>query len=113
MFKATFLILAATMALVPMAAAQPKQVTLAMDYDPALLSSETGAQALVSDLTREAHKLCSQRMPALGTLLVDKDCAADLVKAAVQQIHAEHASAGQEIAPGFQKLAAVDHVLAN
>lgn len=114
MFKATSMILAAAMVLTPIAAAESlKEVTLKMDYDPALLTSEAGAETIVSDLKREARKVCSQRVPAVGAVYVDTDCADALVKAAVQQIHADVSDAGAAIAPGFQRLAVVDYALAN
>lgn len=113
MLKATSMILAAAMALTPVAAADSlKEVTLKMDYDPALLTTEAGVETLVSDLQSKARKLCSQRVPALGSIYVDADCSATLVKAAVQQIHADQAAA-VELAPAFQRLAAVDYALAN
>ena len=113
MLKATSMILAAAMALTPVAAAESlKEVTLKMDYDPALLTTEAGVDTLVSELESKARKLCSQRVPALGSIYVDADCSASLVKAAVQQIHADQASS-VELAPPFQRLAAVDYALAN
>lgn len=113
MLKATSMILAAAMVLAPVAAAESlKEVTLTMDYDPALLTTEAGVETLVSDLESKARKLCSQRVPAIGAIYVDDTCSASLVKAAVQQIHADQATA-VELAPAFQELAAVDFVLAN
>ena len=110
MLKATSMILAAAMVLTPVAAAESlKEVTLKMNYDPALLTSEDGAETL----KREARKVCSQRVPAMGAVYVDEACADALVKAAIQQIHADVSTAGAEIAPGFQRLAAVDYALAN
>lgn len=114
MLKATSMILAAAMVLTPVAAAESlKEVTLKMNYDPALLTSEAGAETIVSDLKREARKVCSHRVPALSTVVVDNACADALVKAAVQQIHADVSDAGAAVAPGFQRLAAVDYALAN
>ncbi|MFN3607661.1 MAG: UrcA family protein [Hyphomonas sp.] len=114
MLKVSSIILAAAMALTPVAAAESlKEVTLKMDYDPALLTSETGAETVVSQLKREARKVCSQRLPAIGSVYVDTNCADTLVKAAVQQIHADVSDAGQAVAPEFQRLAAVDYALAN
>lgn len=114
MLKVSSIILAAAMAFTPVAAAESlKEVTLKMDYDPALLTSETGAETVVSQLKREARKVCSQRLPAIGSVYVDTDCADTLVKAAVQQIHADLNDAGQAVAPEFQRLAAVDYALAN
>ena len=114
MLKATSMILAAAMVLTPVAAAESlKEVTLKMDYDPALLTSEAGVETLVSELKREARKVCSQRLPAIGSVYVDADCADTLVKAAVTQIHADVSDAGQAVAPEFQRLAAVDYALAN
>ncbi|ABI78236.1 hypothetical protein HNE_0368 [Hyphomonas neptunium ATCC 15444] len=114
MLKATSMILAAAMVLTPVAAAESlKEVTLKMDYDPAALTSEAGAATLVSELKREARKVCSQRMPAIGSVYVDTTCADTLVKSAVQQIHADVSDAGQAVAPEFQRLAAVDYALAN
>ena len=114
MLKATSMILAAAMVLTPVAVAGPvKEVTLTMDYDPALLASEDGAATLVADLESKARKLCSQRVPALGTVYVDAECSASLVKAAVAQIHADQSELGLELAPAFQRLAAVDYALAN
>lgn len=114
MLKASSIILAVAMAITPVAAAESlKEVTLKMDYDPALLTSEAGAETLVSELKREARKLCSQRLPAIGSVYVDTNCADTLVKAAVQQIHADVIDAGQAVAPEFQRLASVDYALAN
>jgi UrcA family protein len=114
MLKFSSMILAAAMAVTPVAAAESlKEVTLKMDYDPALLTSEAGAETLVSELKREARKVCSQRLPAVGSMVVDADCADALVKAAVTQIHADVSDAGQAVAPEFQRLAAVDYALAN
>lgn len=114
MLKVSSMILAAAMMVTPVAAAESlKEVTLKMNYDPALLTSEAGAETLVSDLKREARKVCSQRIPALGSVYVDTNCADTLVKAAVQQIHADVSDAGQAVVPDFQRLAAVDYALAN
>lgn len=114
MLKVTSTILAAAMVLTPVAVAGPvKEVTLKMDYDPALLSTDAGVETLVSDLETKARKVCSQRIPAIGSIYVDTECSANLVKAAVQQIHADQSEAGLDIAPGFQTLASVDFPLAN
>lgn len=114
MLKATSMILAAAMVLTPVAAAESlKEVTLTMDYDPALLTSDAGAESIISELKREARKVCSQRLPAIGSIYVDTTCADSLVKAAVQQIEADVSGAGQAVSPGFARLAAVDYALAN
>lgn len=114
MLKATSMILAAAMALTPVAAAESlKEVTLKMNYDPALLTSEDGAETIVTSLKREARKVCSQRVPAMGAVYVDETCADALVKAAIQQIHADVSTSGADITPGFQRLAALDYALAN
>jgi UrcA family protein len=114
MLKATSMILAAAMVFTPVAAAESlKEVTLKMNYDPALLTSEDGAETIVTSLKREARKVCSQRVPAMGAVYVDETCTDTLVKAAIQQIHADVSTSGAEIAPTFQRLAAVDYALAN
>ena len=114
MLKVSSMIVAAAMVLTPVAAADSlKEVTLKMDYDPALLTSDAGAETLVSELKREARKVCSQRLPAIGSMYVDSECANSLVKAAVQQIHADVSEAGADVAPDFQRLAAVEYALAN
>ena len=59
MLKATSMILAAAMALTPVAAAESlKEVTLKMDYDPALLTTEAGVDTLGCELVSKARKLC-------------------------------------------------------
>lgn len=114
MFKPTSMILAAAMLLTPFAAAQGgAEVTLRMDYDPALLASDEGADSLITLLKREARKVCSQRIPATGGTYVDQDCVAGLMAAAIQQIHADQSAAGTAIAPGFEKLVTVEYALAN
>ncbi|MFN4025037.1 MAG: UrcA family protein [Hyphomonas sp.] len=114
MFKPTSMILAAAMVLTPFAAAQSgKEVTLRMDYDPALLASDDGADSLVKSLKREARKLCSQRIPATGGTYLDQDCVSNLMTAAIQQIHNDQTAAGTQIAPGFEKLVTVEYALAN
>ena len=114
MLKATSMILAAAMVLTPVAAAESlKEVTLKMNYDPALLTSEDGAETIVTSLKREARNICSQRVPAMGAVYVDETCADALVNAAIQQIHADVSTSGADITPGFQRLAAVDYALAN
>lgn len=106
MFKATSMILAAAMIVTPLASAGTvKEVTLQMNYDPALLSSEEGAAQVVKSLKREARKLCSHRMPATGSLVIDSECKADLTRAAVQQIQAEQAAAGNPVAGNLAHLA--------
>ncbi len=56
------MILAAAMALAPVAVAGPaKEVTLTMDYDPALLTTDAGVESLVSSLESKARKLCSTK----------------------------------------------------
>jgi hypothetical protein len=49
----------------------------------------------------------------MGAVYVDETCADALVKAAIQQIHADVSTSGADITPGFQRLAAVDYALAN
>lgn len=114
MFKPTSMILAAAMVLTPLATAQSgKEVTLRMDYDPALLASDAGADSLVKSLKREARKLCSQRVPATGGNFIDQTCVSGLMTAAIQQIHADQTAAGTQLAPGFEKLVTVEYALVN
>lgn len=114
MFKATSMILAAAMVFSPFAAAEPlKEVTLKMDYDPALLASDEGTDLLVTSLKREARKVCSHRVPATGSTYIDRDCVDGLMTAAVQQIHDDQSAAGQLFAPSFEQLVTVEYALVN
>lgn len=114
MFRPTSMILAAAMMLTPFAAAEGgTEVTLRMDYDPALLASDDGADGLVRSLKRQARKVCSQRIPATGGYYIDQDCVSSLMAAAVHQIHEHQSAAGTQIAPGFEKLVTVEYALAN
>lgn len=105
MLKSTLTALAAVALFAPAAVAEGgKLVTLKHDYDAAMLASDDGASALVTDLTRAAKRLCSTRVPASGGLYTDRACVDTLVAAAVKQIHAEQLEAGAEIAPGFERI---------
>jgi len=120
MFKPTVSILAAAMILAPVASAESlkgterlREVTLHMEYDPAKLTTEEGTASLVKSLKREARRACSQRISVMSSYYVDFDCADTLVKAAIQKIHADQSEAGLDIAPSFQRLAALDYALIN
>jgi UrcA family protein len=106
MLKSTLTALVAVAAFAPAAFAEgSKHVTLTHDYDAAVLASEDGASALVSDLTRSAKRLCTTRLPAGAGVYTDKACVDSLVSAAVKQIFAQQSEAGMDIAPGFERIA--------
>lgn len=114
MFKPTATILGAALLLTPIAfASDLKEVTLRVNYDPAVLETEAGSAELVRELRRESRKVCSHRVIITGTPYVDRGCVDSLVSAAIQQIHADQTQAGQAIAPAFERLAVLDYAQAN
>lgn len=114
MFKPVATILAAALILSPVAAASGlTEVTLQMNYDPAKLETEAGAAEIVSELRREARKLCTHRMIVIGAPMLDQACADSLVKAAIAQIHADQTAAGRALSPAFESLVTVNYAQAN
>jgi UrcA family protein len=114
MFKPVVTILAAALILSPVAAASGMtEVTLQMNYDPAKLETDAGSAEIVSELRREARKLCTHRLMVIGAPMVDHACAESLVKAAIEQIHADQTEAGRALSPAFKSLVAVNYAQAN
>ncbi|MFN7056278.1 UrcA family protein [Hyphomonas sp.] len=114
MFKPVATILAAALILSPVAAASGlTQVTLTMNYDAEKLETEAGTAEIVSELRREARKLCTHRLLVIGAPMVDQACADSLVKEAIQQIHADQSAAGRALSPAFKSLVTVNYAEAN
>jgi UrcA family protein len=107
MIKTTLTALAAVLAVSPAAFAESgRNVTLTHVYDAALLSSDAGATALLTELERTARRVCTSRVPAHGGTYTDEACVATLYTAAVQKIHAAQSAAGVDLAPVFERAAA-------
>lgn len=106
MLKATLTVLAAATILAPAALAESgKPVTLSLEYDTALLTSDASVAELLGDVKRAATRTCTSRIPAFGAYYIDKDCAASLYLAAVKQIHESGRDAGIDVAPAIEQAA--------
>ena len=83
-----------------------KQIDATITYDPALLETEDGAEAVMLDIKRQANSACRTVSMVSAGLKVDEACAADLLNKAVAKINdeklqAEYAEANLVVASGL------------
>ncbi|MBD3769737.1 MAG: UrcA family protein [Rhodobacterales bacterium] len=102
---------AALVAVVPFAASAETTtpVTVDITYDHALLASDLGAQAVLSDIRDQARSACTTSGAKFGrSPSVDRDCANDVMAQAAVKILKEREEMGLKTAPAFARVATVE-----
>lgn len=96
------LLAAGVVALAPAAFADSsKEITVTLEYDASLLSSEAGAAQVLASLESQADRACLRERALLVTERIDEVCATDLVAKAVAEIHSSESNAGMPLAGIF------------
>ena len=83
-------------------------ITVSIEYDQALLGSDTGAEAVLTDIRSQARAACTTPGSKFGRgPVVDRSCADDVMAQAAVKILQEREEMGLETAPAFARVAAV------
>lgn len=83
-------------------------VTVAIQFDHALLASDLGAQAVLDDMRLQARSACTTSGAKFGRgPVVDRSCADDVVAKAAVKILQEREAKGLDTAPTFARAATV------
>ena len=86
MFRTT-LALAAAVAVAGFAQAEEvRTVTAELTYDPALLTTEAGAEATLASFERQAKRACATLSMVSAGFTYDEVCIANMVETAVEEI---------------------------
>lgn len=86
MRKTVATLLAAAALAAPFAQAEGTPITVKFKYDATLLSSETGAKAVLKSIKEQAVEACAYKKPVYGAPTFDRACRDDLVSKAVSEI---------------------------
>ncbi|MEO1100824.1 MAG: UrcA family protein [Pseudomonadota bacterium] len=96
------LLAAGVVALAPAAFADSsKEITVSLEYDSSLLSSEAGAAQVLASLESQVDRACLRERSLIVTERIDEACATDLLAKAVAEIHNNEADAAVPLAGIF------------
>ncbi|MEO0881808.1 MAG: UrcA family protein [Pseudomonadota bacterium] len=105
MKKLVFSLTAVCVAMSPVALAEDKQeVSVTIDYDMALLDSESGAETLMDAIEDQARAACRRPSKSYYTGGVDELCVEEVMSLAALKITEERAKAGQTVPRQFAAL---------
>lgn len=91
MYKYASIAAACALGLSGAAHAEGAPIKVTIEYDRALLSSETGLEAVRLSISQQARKACMTRGPLVSLAIapkLDQDCAADVFAGAIAGIEA-------------------------
>ena len=101
---------AAFAAIVPFAASAETStpITVKIEFDHALLASDTGAEAVLASMRQQARAACTTPGRKFGRgPMVDRDCTEDVLAKAAVKILQEREASGLDTAPAFARMASV------
>ena len=104
MRKTVATLIAAAVMVAPFAHAQGTPITVQLTYDSSLLSSESGAKAVLKSIKKQATEACSYKKPVFGTPSFDRACRAALVEQAISEIRLAALEEGQATTYVFASL---------
>jgi len=106
MKKLVFSLSAVCVALSPAVFAQSEtQVSVTIEYDEALLDSDSGAIIVMEEIEDQARAACRQPAKSYFSGGVDRQCIEEIMSLAALQITEERAKAGQSVPRQFAALA--------
>lgn len=80
----------------PFAQAEGTPITVELEYDSALISTESGAKVVLKSIEAQAKEACSYAAPITGTAIFDRACRDDLVEKAIGEIRLAAIENGQD-----------------
>ena len=80
----------------PFAHAEGTPITVELEYDSALISTEAGAKDVLRSLRLQAKEACTYQVPVTGMSDFDRACRNDLVEKAIGQIRLAAIENGQD-----------------
>lgn len=96
------MLVAGAVALAPAAFADSsKEITVALEYDSSLLSSDAGAAQVLASLEAQADRACLRSRTLLVTERIDEACATDVVAKAIAEIHSKESAGAAPLAGIF------------
>lgn len=85
--RKTLLALAiSTVLATPVAVSENQAISVDIVYDKTLLATEVGTKEVAKSIRKQAKAACSQRVSIYGSVIVDRDCVADISAKAMAAI---------------------------
>ncbi|MEM7007204.1 MAG: UrcA family protein [Pseudomonadota bacterium] len=106
MKKLVFSLTAVCVAFSPVAIAdESEEVSVTIEYDMALLDSDSGAEVLLASIEDQARAACRQPSKSYFAGSIDSVCVEEVMSLAALKISEERAKAGQSVPRDFAALA--------